>query len=48
MIADPRLTAREYGRHIFKSLPALPKTRDEQRVLSFIKELALDEEAISN
>jgi ATP-dependent DNA helicase DinG len=48
MIADPRLTAREYGRHIFKSLPALPKTRDDQRVLSFIKELALDEEAISN
>lgn len=48
MIADPRLTGREYGRHIFSSLPALPKTRDEQRVLSFIKELALDEEVISN
>ncbi len=48
MIADPRLTGREYGRHIFNSLPALPKTRDEQRVLSFIKELALDEEPISN
>ncbi|RUR06191.1 ATP-dependent DNA helicase [Legionella sp. km772] len=48
MIADPRLTAREYGRHIFSSLPALPKTRDEQKVLRFIKELALDEEAISN
>ena len=48
VIADPRLTARDYGRHIFNSLPALPKTRDEKRVLNFIKELALDEEVISN
>jgi len=41
MIADPRLTGREYGRQIFKSLPAMPKTRDAQRVLNFIDELAL-------
>jgi ATP-dependent DNA helicase DinG len=48
MIADPRLTAREYGRHIFNSLPSLPRTRDEHRVLEFIRELALDYEPVSN
>ena len=48
MIADPRLSAREYGRHILASLPQLPKTRDEQRVLQFIKELALDYETVSD
>lgn len=36
MIADPRLTAREYGRDVFKSLPKMSKTRDEQTVLAFI------------
>lgn len=48
MIADPRLTAREYGRHIFASLPDLPKTRDEQRVLKFIEQLALENEPLGN
>lgn len=48
MLADPRLTSREYGRHIFESLPLLRKTRDEQVVLQFIKELALSHETISN
>lgn len=44
MIADPRLTGREYGRLIFASLPSLRKTRDEQTVLTFISELALEHE----
>ncbi|KTD65641.1 ATP dependent DNA helicase (DEAD box family) Rad3 [Legionella spiritensis] len=44
MIADPRLTGREYGRHIFASLPQLRKTRDQQTVLNFINELALNDE----
>ncbi|MFI4962545.1 MAG: ATP-dependent DNA helicase [Legionellales bacterium] len=48
MIADPRLTAREYGRSILGSLPPIPKTRDAQRVLDFIKELALEYEPVSN
>lgn len=48
MIADPRLTARDYGRHIFASLPALTKTRDEQKVLTFIDNLALENEPLSN
>ncbi len=48
MIADPRLTSREYGRHIFASLPSLPKTRDEQRVLTFIEKLALRNEPLSD
>jgi len=48
MIADPRLTGREYGRHILASLPELPRTRDEQKVLKFIEELALDYETISD
>lgn len=48
MIADPRLTAREYGRNIFASLPGLPKTRDVNRVLEFIKELALDDEMVGD
>jgi ATP-dependent DNA helicase DinG len=46
MIADPRLTGRDYGRQIFNSLPGLPKTRDEQKVLQFIDELALHYESI--
>lgn len=48
MIADPRLSGREYGRHILASLPQLPRTRDEQKVLKFIKELALDYETVSD
>ena len=41
MIADPRLTGREYGQRIFASLPMMRKTRDEQTVLTFINELGL-------
>jgi len=41
MIADPRLTGRAYGEFIFTSLPAMQKTRDEQRVLKFIADLAI-------
>ncbi len=37
MIADPRVTAREYGKKIFESLPNMTKTRDEKKVLAFIK-----------
>nr|WP_238400540.1 ATP-dependent DNA helicase [Legionella bononiensis] len=48
MIADPRLTSREYGRHILASLPQIPRTRDERRVLNFIEELALDYETVSD
>lgn len=48
IIADPRLTGREYGHRILASLPPLPKTRDELKILDFIKELALDYEPISD
>lgn len=48
MIADPRLSGREYGRQILASLPPLPKTREEQKVLKFIREFLFDEEVISN
>lgn len=48
VIADPRLTSREYGQRILASLPKLPKTRDEQNVLKFIRELALDYEPVSD
>lgn len=48
MIADPRLTGREYGRHIFASLPALRKTRDEQTVLTFINQLTSNHESSSH
>ncbi len=48
MIADPRLTGRDYGRRIFASLPPMRKTRDEQTVLTFIEELALSDESISD
>jgi len=41
MIADPRLTGRSYGWHVFASLPPLKKTREEKLVLKFIEELAL-------
>lgn len=43
IIADPRLTSREYGRQIFLSLPPLQKTREEKRVLSFIEQLSSSE-----
>lgn len=42
MIADPRLTSRDYGQRIFASLPTMRKTRDESKVLAFINELNLD------
>lgn len=48
MIADPRLTGRDYGKRIFASLPKMRKTRDEQTVLTFINELALTNELISD
>ncbi|QDP72052.1 ATP-dependent DNA helicase [Legionella israelensis] len=41
IIADPRLTGREYGRLILASLPKLPVTRDEEKVFSFVNELSL-------
>ncbi|KTD57788.1 ATP-dependent DNA helicase [Legionella shakespearei] len=48
MIADPRLSGREYGRHILASLPQIPRTRDASKVLNFIEELALDYETVSD
>ncbi|WP_131776826.1 ATP-dependent DNA helicase [Legionella impletisoli] len=39
MIADPRLTGRDYGSKIFASLPNMRKTRDETNVIEFIKTL---------
>ncbi|WED44670.1 ATP-dependent DNA helicase [Legionella cardiaca] len=48
MIGDPRLTGREYGRLIFASLPSLRKTREEKTVLTFINELALENEPVSH
>ncbi|MGQ3892570.1 ATP-dependent DNA helicase [Legionella sp. CNM-4043-24] len=39
MIADPRLSGRSYGWHVFASLPPLRKTREERLVLQFIEEL---------
>ena len=48
MIADPRLTGRDYGQRIFASLPMMRKTRDEQTVLTFINELALTNEFTSD
>ncbi len=46
VIADPRLTSREYGRHIFNSLPKLLKTREEAKALNFIAQLALENKVI--
>lgn len=48
VIADPRVTSRDYGKAIFSSLPDLPKTRDEQTVLNFIKELTVHDETACN
>lgn len=47
MIADPRLSAREYGRHILASLPKMRKTRDEATVLKFIEENRSEYELVS-
>ncbi len=46
MIADPRLTARAYGALIFKSLPMMKKTREEQKAIDFIKHLELSHEVV--
>lgn len=48
MLADPRLTAREYGRVILGSLPTMQKTREEETVLSFIKKMRSQDEVISD
>lgn len=48
MIADPRLTGRDYGARIFASLPLMRKTREEAAVLNFINELALENESVSD
>ncbi|HVT61919.1 MAG TPA: ATP-dependent DNA helicase, partial [Legionellaceae bacterium] len=37
MIADPRLVGRAYSEYIFASLPPMRKTREEQKVLTFIQ-----------
>lgn len=37
MIADPRLTAREYGKLFFRSLPKMTRTRQWQQVKDFIE-----------
>ena len=37
MIGDPRLTGRHYGELFLKALPPIPLTRDNVRVLNFIK-----------
>lgn len=47
MLADPRLTGRAYGEHIFASLPPMRKTRDERKVLEFI-ERGFKNEFVSN
>ncbi|WP_133129508.1 ATP-dependent DNA helicase [Legionella yabuuchiae] len=39
MIADPRLTGRDYGRKIFASLPNMQKTREETKVIEFTETL---------
>jgi len=43
VIADPRLTGRNYGRQVFASLPNMTKTRDEKKVLGFIESLFTSE-----
>ncbi|OGV35225.1 MAG: ATP-dependent DNA helicase DinG [Legionellales bacterium RIFCSPHIGHO2_12_FULL_35_11] len=48
LIADPRLTSRNYGEVIFSSLPFMQKTRDEAKVLTFIKEMVLNNEFACN
>jgi ATP-dependent DNA helicase DinG len=46
MIADPRLTARQYGHAIMASLPKMRKTRDATKVLEFIHENANTKQSI--
>lgn len=48
MLADPRLTGRPYGKQVLESLPKVPKTREEAKVLLFISNLTLPHEPISD
>lgn len=48
IIADPRLTSRDYGQRILTSLPKLSKTRDAHKVLTFIREFVLNYEIVSD
>lgn len=48
ILADPRLTARDYGQIIFSSLPLMNKTRELGKVLQFIAEMKACHEIISH
>lgn len=48
MIADPRLTGRQYAQAILHSLPKMRMTRDPAVVQHFINQLALNDEATCN
>ncbi len=37
VLGDPRISSRSYGRLFLKSLPPMPRTRDGDRVLEFLK-----------
>src|SRR3954467_12945700 len=40
MICDPRLITKHYGKRIWRSLPAMRRTRDAAEVLSFYRKLS--------
>jgi ATP-dependent DNA helicase DinG len=48
VLADPRLTGRAYGQQVFASLPAIPKTRDAKKAITFIQQLDSKHETIGN
>lgn len=39
VLCDPRLIANHYGKDFLSSLPIMPRTRDQQRVIEFLKRL---------
>lgn len=43
MICDPRMVAKQYGRDFLLSLPDFRRTRDQDAVLRFVKEVGVDE-----
>lgn len=39
MICDPRLISRQYGKRIWRSLPPMRRTREQQEVVSFLQRI---------
>ncbi len=45
VIGDPRIVSKPYGRLFVRSLPPMPRTRESEEILDFLRDSGLDESA---